>query len=142
MKQLLCYATLLISPFVFANCPSIDTITQVEGHPASWQAPWWQGFSEEDATEDDRVTTFTHACWLDYSRSKVNGDPNDDSKKKGVFFCFYETKNGLKVVFGQNNRDIQLEKPKKWKKATQNLDMCTTECVASDIGSCGFGYPE
>lgn len=141
MQKFIYFALFLSPSVVFANCPSIDSITQVEGHPASWQAPWWQGFSEEEATEDDKVTTFTHACWLDYSRSNANKDTND-SKKKGVFFCFYETKNGIKVFFGQNNRDIQLEKPKQWKKATQNLDMCTKECISSDIESCGFGYPE
>lgn len=136
MHKILLFSFLyfLTGGVVFADCPAINTITQNPNHPNSWQAPWYEGFSEW-TPKGVRVTTFDHACWFNNTRSKL-------LPPQGVSFCYYNLENNKQVWFGQNDWDIHIPRPegKQWTPliGTQSCDLI---CYGS-IENCSFkGYP-
>lgn len=128
---------LTFSSLVFADCPPVNKVHLVCAHnqffhACNWQAPWYEGYTENHADLHGQTTVsqFIGAFW---------GTKDGQATNTGSTICFYQTKDGISVMLGQNSwGNVAKPNANNWHIGFDNQGHAGVVCTAN----CHFPYGE
>jgi len=138
LKRLLLFFSLFYPLFLYANCPKPSEVTYgctvIFGKKhCNWGAPWYEGFPEDSAKNNDKAAFFEKVFW----GSKNNPPQPSDI---GSTVCMYISPYGNIIKLVQNRwGEVPYPHEKVWKDGYWE-GYPGRECYEG-IARCHFPYP-
>lgn len=123
----------------FANCPEKNVVVYnciiiLNQKHCAWSAPWYEGFPETAAQQNDHAASFSRAFW-----STSTGTP-PISGNIGSSVCFYKSSYGNEIILVQNFwGNVDYPAGNNWTLGVWGLRV-GKQCVDS-VAKCNFNYP-